>query len=231
MQPTLSDPADLDRRHVGIVALVCGAGFLVVAALVVTTSTNAVDTWWAAVTTRARAPVAVWVSQALTVVGDAPATTALRVAGGIWLLLRRRYTAFWAWTIAAVAAPLIVQLVKELVGRARPLDYVWTAGGASFPSGHAAAAAANAALVVLLLVPRRHRRLAAVLGAVWTAAMAAARNVLGAHWLADVAGGILLGLSVTCGVVAVVLSIGDRRRQRSHGEEADEWDARSQSRG
>lgn len=222
MPPHVSDPADLDRHVLATVAVVCGAAFLLVAALVTTGATSGLDARWAEVATRARVPAPVWIAKALTVVGDVPATTAFRVAGAMWLLWRRRYTAFWAWTAAAVLAPIVVEVIKEVVGRERPPDFVWSASGAAFPSGHAAAAATNAALVVLLLVPARHRRLAAACGAVWALAMAAARTVLGAHWLSDVVGGILLGVSVTCGAVAAVLAVGDRKR-----EEHDAWDARS----
>lgn len=224
MPPDLCDPADLDRRGLALVAAACGVAFCLVLLVVTTGATSALDPWWAEAASHWRAPVAVRVSKLLAVVGGAPVTTVLRVAGGLWLLWRRRYTAFWAWVAAATLTPLVVEVVKALVARDRPLDFVWSATGAAFPSGHAASAVTNAALVVLLLVPARHRVIAAVCGAVWALAMAASRTVLGAHWLSDVAGGILLGVSVTCAVIAAVLTVGDRRRAAATRE-------RSESRG
>ncbi|MFN8104557.1 MAG: phosphatase PAP2 family protein [Acidimicrobiia bacterium] len=215
---------ELDTRRLAIVAAVCGAGFVAVALLVVTGATGPADTWWHGSAASLRNPPFVWTAQAFTVVGDVPLNTAFRVAGAVWLLWRRRFTSFWAWLLAATLSPILVDwVVKPLVGRTRPLDFVWTANGMAFPSGHAAAAATNAAIVVLLLVPARHRRAGAVAGAVWIVAMSLARTLLGAHWLSDVVGGILLGLSVTFAVVAAVFAM----RAHHDRKEVGTWDARS----
>lgn len=213
----------MDPRKLGVVAGACGGGFALVAVLVATGATTAVDSWWNALLAGWRPAAVVWASKALAVVGDVFFTTAFRVAGGIWLLVRRRYAPFCAWVIAAVLSPILVEVIKEVYERPRPEDHVWTANGWAFPSGHAASAATNAALVVLLLVARDHRRIASACGALWAGAMAVSRTVLGAHWLSDVIGGILLGLAVTLASVAVVAAV-VHARGRGTQEDSSKWD-------
>lgn len=222
--PAVATDPDVDPRKLGLLAGVCGGGFVVVAVLVAAGATDGLDSWWNAVLAGWRPDAVVGTSKVLTVVGDVFFTTAFRVAGGIWLLVRRRYPPFWAWVIASVLSPILVEVVKGLYERPRPEDHVWSATGWAFPSGHAASAATNAALIALLLAGRQHRRIATVCGAVWVAAMAGARNVLGAHWLSDVIGGILLGLAVTSATVAAVATVVSARR-RGTQEDSSKWDA------
>ncbi|GAA3717196.1 phosphatase PAP2 family protein [Streptomyces tremellae] len=110
---------------------------------------------------------------------------------------------------AALAGPVLQQVLKSAVGRDRPRwrHPVDSAHFAAFPSGHAAAAVVACGLLLWML--RRH----GVSGARWAAALAAGavsaagagatRLWLGVHWLSDVVGGWLLGvcvvaLSVVC---------------------------------
>lgn len=227
--PAAVDDPDVDARRLGIGAGACGGAFVVVAVLVATGATTALDTWWNALLADWRPDALVWSAKFLTVVGDVFFTTAFRVAGGIWLLVRRRYAPFCAWVVASVLSPILVEVLKEIYERPRPEDHIWTASGWSFPSGHAAAAATNAALVVLLLAARDHRRIASACGAAWVGAMAFARNILGAHWLSDVIGGILLGLAVTFVTVAAVSNVVRSRRRRMQ-ENTTQWDAQLPSR-
>lgn len=114
----------------------------------------------------------------------------------------RNTTRTW-WAIATVLAAWgLSNLLKEVVRRARPvLDQpVESAGGFSFPSGHAAnTAAMTTALVVLVWPSLRSRgsRVAAVTGAVvLTLLTAVDRVMLGVHFPSDVAAGILFGVGV-----------------------------------
>jgi membrane-associated phospholipid phosphatase len=67
--------------------------------------------------------------------------------------------------------------------------------GPSFPSGHATAAATWAAVALVLSRGASPRARAVLAGAAVTIAVAVAcsRVFLGAHWLSDVIGGLLLG--------------------------------------
>ena len=109
------------------------------------------------------------------------------------LCLARRYWAAVFSAIAAIASAGAVQLLKHLFGRARPADSLITSDFGSFPSGHVANAVALA--VVLALVIRSGWVWAA--GAAYTVLMMLSRTYLGAHWLSDTIGGLLLGAAVT----------------------------------
>jgi membrane-associated phospholipid phosphatase len=112
----------------------------------------------------------------------------------------RQATRTW-WAVATVlGAWALSNVVKELVRRARPvLDQpVETAGGFSFPSGHAVNTAAMTTTLVVLAWPVLRtpgRRAAAVVAAaVLTLLTAADRVLLGVHYPTDVVAGMLFGV-------------------------------------
>ncbi len=141
--------------------------------------------------------------------------------GGSWQPLRSRAVAMREAAIipgflfAAIAASgLVVDLLKIVVGRARPkllfatgtYDFSWfglRADDWSFPSGHAATAAA---LMTALWCLWPRPLLLYIVGA---ALVAASRVVTGAHYLSDVVAGATIAVLVTR---AVALWLLPRRR-------------------
>ncbi|PCE14625.1 phospholipid phosphatase [Microbacterium sp. SZ1] len=119
----------------------------------------------------------------------------------IALLLARRWRGAVFAAAAFLASAALVQLLKNLFGRARPEDMIVTSDFGSFPSGHTANAA-TIALVLCLLFPRVW---VALVGAAWIVAMAVSRTLLSVHWATDTLGGALVGASAVLLIAAVML--------------------------
>jgi membrane-associated phospholipid phosphatase len=109
----------------------------------------------------------------------------------VLFLLRRRWAALY-FAVASVASALLVQIIKNTVDRPRPEEILVAADFGSFPSGHTANAATMA--VALALILRRYWVWFA--GAAYVVLMLLSRNYLGAHWLTDTLGGMVLGAGV-----------------------------------
>jgi membrane-associated phospholipid phosphatase len=130
--------------------------------------------------------------------------TATRLALGglvvLVLLVRKAWRLGLFLGATALAGGGLDTLVKTIVDRTRPVlpDPVATAGGASFPSGHAMGAMVlygALLLVVLSLLPRRARGWAWGVAAVVVVGVGCSRVVLGVHYPSDVVGGWVLGLA------------------------------------
>jgi membrane-associated phospholipid phosphatase len=131
------------------------------------------------------------------------------------LLARRR-----AWTditllLASLAGGAALNVVaKQAIARPRPLFYDqhihYTTY--SFPSGHTmGTTAVYAALAIIVARQTRYGPLAAAGAALVIGLVAASRVYLGAHYISDVVGGVLLGLAWVL-FVLIALSIRERRR-------------------
>ncbi|WP_223694321.1 phosphatase PAP2 family protein [Leifsonia poae] len=108
------------------------------------------------------------------------------------LLAFRRPWGATFFAVASLVSALCVQLLKVSVGRARPTDILVTSDAGSFPSGHTA----NAATMVVVLAILFPRVWVWIAGAAWALLMAVSRTYLGAHWLSDTVGGLLLGAGI-----------------------------------
>jgi membrane-associated phospholipid phosphatase len=104
----------------------------------------------------------------------------------------RRFTSALYFLIATVASAGLVQLLKNLYVRPRPEDILVVSDVGSFPSGHSANAATMAVVLGFII-----RRLWVwVAGIVYTVAMVLSRTYLGAHWITDTIGGVVLGAAI-----------------------------------
>jgi membrane-associated phospholipid phosphatase len=119
------------------------------------------------------------------------------------LVWQRRWQAVAAATVAPLAAWGLAKVVKSMVGRGRPADYVDSirvreaaVHGNGFVSGHAAVAFASA-VVVAVYLPARWR----VVPFALATCTGMARLYFGVHLPLDVVGGA--GLGVACGALTM----------------------------
>lgn len=173
------------------------------------------DTWWNHLLYSSQQMWLLDISYALNVIGGGwVAVYAIPLGIAAVLVLARR----WRSAIFAVAAfagsALLVQLLKQLFGRARPDEMLVVSDYGSFPSGHTANAA-TIAVVAFVLFPRLW---VALVGAIWVLAMALSRTALSVHWLTDTVGGALIGGSAAFLVAALFLTWirHDHRRSTPH---------------
>ena len=160
----------------------------------------------------ARSPF--WNSVALRVssIGSTPVivVTSAIIAIAAWRRCPRLAVAI---VVLAVARPLSEFVLKELIGRERPIgDRMVRGRGPAFPSGHPYAVAITWGLVpmVVALYSRRSwlPRIVAVFAWSTAVAVAASRVWLGVHWTSDAAAGLLVGLLAVCLAERVVAGNG-----------------------
>jgi membrane-associated phospholipid phosphatase len=147
-----------------------------------------------------RHPVLVRALQVISTVFDPNVFRVLATALAVRLLVdRRRRLA--VWTLVTIwGGGLLDLLTKTAVGRARPVFdvAVATAGGKSFPSGHALGSIVGCGVLLLVLLPlvrtSRARRLCWLAAVLIVLAVGLARVGLGVHFVSDVVAGWVLGL-------------------------------------
>ncbi len=134
----------------------------------------------------------------ITTVGHPAVFEAVTVAVATWLLVRRRpRLAVWL-AVTVFGGGFLSAIVKDAVGRSRPLlpHPVAHAVSASFPSGHAIGSVVGVGALLLVFLPyvRRSLRPALIaLGVLVVLAIGFSRLGLGLHYLSDVLGGYVLG--------------------------------------
>ena len=138
-------------------------------------------------------------ARALTYTGTSALLYPLVALAGLAVRLR---TGRWAPAVAALTVVVTGVLsrlaLSKLVRDPRPprADWLVSAGGFSFPSGHAATSALVAGALAWLLagvIRSRWARTVLVLGcAAWAALVSLSRIYLGVHWISDVIGSWLL---------------------------------------
>ena len=143
-------------------------------------------------------PWLVDVLQVLTAPGSAVTAWVVLTALTAVLVLRGRRRLAVHVAVTGLGAAVLSPLLKDLVGRLRPVvaEPVATAGGPSFPSGHTLAATVWVGVVLLVLlpvVPARWRRPAVGVGVAVVVVVGLTRIALGVHFVSDVLGGWLVG--------------------------------------
>ncbi len=192
----------------GIVLLGLGAALAaVIAARPVRPPFQGLDQAWLSAIKHTRDPALTELAKILSLIGGPAGTAVIAAAAALylWIARQRRVAAIFLITTLLLRAG-VSDLVKHLVERPRPAGALVAADFGSFPSGHVMATLAlGVALTVVLARPGRRRWPAAAV-AVATLVMIWCRTYLGAHWLTDTIGSVLLadGLSLVAWWIAAV---------------------------
>ncbi len=135
-----------------------------------------------------------------------------------WMLWQRRWREALFWLAAVGFAVMAVVFFKHMLHIPRPLTLYAGVDAWSFPSGHATLATVVYGYLAVLAAettPVRRRWLIYAATLLLVSLIAFSRLYLGVHWLADVAGGMGLGLGwVALLAVARHYHIRDRERIR-----------------
>ncbi len=160
----------------------------------------AIDTAWQEFISNARGPVLLAFSYTMNFLGGGWfGVFVVPIGVAVALVSIRRPWGAAYFVASSIVCAVIVQVLKHVVGRARPEDMIVISDTGSFPSGHVA----NATTVALALFVLFPRVWVAVAGAAWVVLMAFSRTYLGAHWVSDTIGGALVGASAALFALAV----------------------------
>ena len=177
-----------------------------------------VDDWFNDRMASVRVTPLVWMAKALAFAGSVWLNWPIRVVVMVLLAVRRRWLQLSAFVLAVATSEPLIGILKELYERPRPVGGLYATDSFSFPSGHAIAGAVTAVGIVIALLPPGPRRWRwEVQAAVFAGLMALSRTYLGVHWLSDVVGGTLLGVTLAVGWPALLQELRERRA-RSHAE-------------
>lgn len=147
----------------------------------------------------------------LTFFGEKTVLLAFSLLFSAWLFYRKHTRAAIHWIINCILASGAVFVIKHLVSSIRPSGMMITRASYSFPSGHSTLAVAIYGFLLFLFIqqikpPYKRYWVAPIVSLIVMVILS--RLYLGAHWLTDVLGGSLLGLTI-----CLVTTISYRRCQ------------------
>jgi len=151
-----------------------------------------VDIWWHDLMVATLTDAGIVVAWVPAIVGG---TIGVIVIGVVLVALFLRQRRRWDAATLALAIAAVVAIgapMAAIIARVRPEDSLAESVATSFPSGHTAVATTLAVTLGLLL----RRWYVWVIGVVWVLVMMWSRTYLHAHWLSDVAAGMLEGVAV-----------------------------------
>ena len=133
---------------------------------------------------------------AVTEMGDSQVILLVMATVLVALCLQRRLRAAGYWLVAVGGGAGMVQMIKWLMHRPRPIEIYQGVSSWSFPSSHTSMSVVLYGFLAILLVrgfDHRWRWFPFAIAIVISLLIAFSRLYLGAHWLSDILGGLSLG--------------------------------------
>jgi membrane-associated phospholipid phosphatase len=155
-------------------------------------------------------------ASSFTELGGARVTLGLALLAALSLLARRKFGLALILLVTVLAERELVEWLKELTARPRPLFGSIHPASMAFPSGHSANSMTAFLAIALLAVPASYRRPVAVAALILSFMVGLSRIYLGAHWPSDVIGGWALGLMAAGLAVSVAERSGTLRFEVQH---------------
>lgn len=151
---------------------------------------------------------AAWLSE----IGGTAVLAGLGVMLTAWFSLRKKWRSAAIVLLTLASTSVLLGVMKEFFGRARPENALQTLTDYSFPSGHSGMAAAFFVVVAYLFAPkirswvrRESLLVVCVLAAI---AIGLSRLILNVHWASDVIAGWALGTFLATASILLVRYVG-----------------------
>ncbi len=132
-----------------------------------------------------------------------------RLLGVFWtlmlgfFLIKRNFWLSLHWGLAGLLSYGFADIFKHILHISRPIGLVQTPLGSSFPSGHTVSSISILGFFAMLIAikkPKSQRMLIYTLTSFIILLIMFSRIYLTAHWLSDIFGGALLGISILTGL-------------------------------
>lgn len=135
----------------------------------------------------------------ITFLGEIHVISFVYLAMLVWLCFRKAWRTVVHWILLGILTFGGTEIFKSLVHSVRPSGLIQSPSGYSFPSGHATLSVSIIGASAFLIAKELHnnyRWISYLFTILVCLAIGISRIYLGAHWLTDVLGGYLLGLSI-----------------------------------
>lgn len=128
----------------------------------------------------------------------------------LWLLKKRYWYIAIHWSILIVLSAFVISSLKIFTDNVRPESFIKALSTPSFPSGHVLLSIAVFGFLAVLIareLPKAQRKIPYIIAGIIIFLVTFSRIYLGVHWLTDVVGSILFGISIL-----LFITISYRRR-------------------
>lgn len=183
------------KNILGVLLLLCFAG-LALGVMTKASWLHHFDNSASVLFTKSINPVNTFIFKIVAFFGSPATVIGLTILGCCWLWFKKDLViSLWVGGLQFVGSAS-AEIIKQLVGRSRPLHQLVLDSGYSFPSGHTFCTTVLVITLLILCLPKikdqENQLIAIVIGVVWIGMVAASRVYLRDHYASDVIASLLL---------------------------------------